>query len=453
MNMEYYPGIIKNTKPTRVKDNKPARNKKITTSVPVFSIIFNITLSVTLSVILIFSIIWAKIVRADEYLEGPANKDDFQFYDCYEDQEASSYIDQGVSNGLKTQQVPEINAKAAIVTDMATGRVLFEKDAYSPVPMASTTKIMTAIIAIEAGKLDEEVTVSKNAAKTLGSVINLQPGEKLTLEQLLYGLMLNSGNDAAVAIAEHIGGTVEQFLEMMNEKARILGARNTNFKSPHGLDLDGHYSTPFDLALITRYAMEHPTFSRIVSAKQITIPGRNLYNTNEMLEIYPGADGVKTGYTGKAGRCLVTSAIKKGTRLVSVVLNSPSRYARAQSSVKILDYCFSSYSYYTLLEPGEIIGYIPVEKGKTDFTPIGTVDKIVYPLTVEEFGRIEKKIWLNSKMNAPVFAGMDAGYIHFLLDDKVIAESKLKTWHEVERKDFRYYLDRIIEYWLTPDIM
>lgn len=384
--------------------------------------------------ILIFIIAIAPLnkTKADEYLEGPVDINDFEIEDC----------------SISLQQVPIIDAVAAIVMDAETGRVLFEKNAYSKRPIASTTKIMTGIIAIEMGNFDDEVTISKNASRIWGSVIDLQQDEKLTLEELLYGLMISSGNDAAIAIAEHIGGTLENFLEMMNKKARLIGARNTNFKSPHGLDIEGHYSTAYDLALITRYALGNPIFSKIVATKQVAIPRRNLYNTNEMLEMYQGANGVKTGYTGKAGRCLVTSATRDGKKLISVVLNCPSRYKRAESSRKILDYAFNNYTKYTLLEPGEIFGYLPVVKGMDISVPIGTVDKIVYPLTEEEFKRLEKKIWLYESFNAPVFAGIEAGYIKFMLDGKVIAESKLKTWNDIARKDFRYYLDEIIKHWL-----
>lgn len=383
-------------------------------------------------IILIIIAIPLEKAWADDYPEEAIDLDLFNIDDC----------------SVSTGQVPIINAAAAIVMDMETGRVLFEKNAYAKLPIASTTKIMTGIIAIEMGNLDDEVTVSKQASEIWGSDIGLQPGEKLKLRDLLYGLMLSSGNDAAIAIAEHIGGTLENFLEMMNRKAKLIGARNTNFKSPHGLDMEGHYSTAYDLALIAKYALANPVFSKIVATKEAVIPKRNLHNTNEMLDLYPGADGVKTGYTGKAGRCLVTSATREGWRIISVVLNCSSRYTRAQSSKKILDYAFNNYIRYTLLEPGEIIGQLPVVKGLDENVPIGTVDKIIYPLTKDELERLEKKVLLPESLNAPIFGGMDAGYIKFMLDGKVLAESKLKVWNDVARKDFKYYLDEIIRQWL-----
>jgi D-alanyl-D-alanine carboxypeptidase (penicillin-binding protein 5/6) len=371
-------------------------------------------------------------VNADDLLEAPVNLDDFKVEDC-------SKIFQGP---------PVIDGIAAIVIDAKTGRVLFEKDAYSKRPMASTTKIMTAILAIELGNLDDEITVGESVNKVWGSIINLRQGEKLTLEDLLFGLMLSSGNDAAIVIAEHIGKTVEGFLDLMNEKAKLLGARNTHFMSPHGLDTEGHYSTPFDLAIITRYALNNPEFSKIVSTKQATIPNRNLYNTNEMLEIYPGADGVKTGYTNKAGRCLVTSATRDEKRLISVVLNCENRYKRAESSRKILDYAFDNYLEYVLLKPGEILGYTPVVKGIDTCVPVGTIDRIIYPLKEEEFEKVKKEIYYYEYFNAPVFAGMDGGYIRFVLEGEVLAESKLKIWNSVEKGDFKFYFNKMVRCYL-----
>ena len=193
--------------------------------------------------------------------------------------------------------------------------------------MASTTKIMTAILAIEMGDLADVVTVSPRAAGVEGSSIYLERGEKLTLEDLLYGLMLRSGNDAAVAIAEHIGGTVENFANLMNRKAYQIGARNTHFVNPHGLHDDKHYTTAYDLALISAYAMENPVFRVIVSTKQKKIPweGRNysrvLQNKNALLWDYEGANGIKTGYTKISRRCLASAALRFGMQLVCVVLD------------------------------------------------------------------------------------------------------------------------------------
>ena len=194
-----------------------------------------------------------------------------------------------------------VSAQYACVMDSLTGRVLFEKNAYARHSMASTTKIMTALVALESGNTNDIVTVSANAAGTEGSSIYLKAGEKITLKDLLYGLMLESGNDAAIAVAEHIGGSVEGFAELMNQKAKAVGANQTQFKNPNGLDEDGHYTTAYDLALITRAALRNKDFAEIVATKRKTISngeesyGRSLANHNKLLTIYKGCDGVKTG--------------------------------------------------------------------------------------------------------------------------------------------------------------
>lgn len=346
-----------------------------------------------------------------------------------------------------SSHMPEINAKFAIVMDTETSRVLYEKNAYRKVPMASTTKIMSAIVALENGNLDDIVTVSKRAASIWGSDINLKKDEKLSLRDLLYGMMVKSGNDAAIAVAEHIGGSVEKFLEMMNKKSKELGAYNTCFKSPHGLDKEGHYSTAYDLAVITKYALENPVFSEIVSTQTINIKGRSLRSTNEMLFIYPGADGVKTGYTGKAGRCLVTSATRNGWRIISVVLNCSSRTKRAQSSRYILDYTYNNYKFYGLLEKNKIIAEIPVKRGLKQKVPIIPIEGIRMPLRTDELEALDMKVELPQNLMAPVYKNIEVGKISFYLDGKVLADMKLKTADIADKKTFRHYFMDIIRKW------
>jgi D-alanyl-D-alanine carboxypeptidase (penicillin-binding protein 5/6) len=331
--------------------------------------------------------------------------------------------------------------------DTVTGRVLYDKNAYKKMPMASTTKIMTAIVAIELGNPDDIVTVSKKAANIWGSNIHLKAGQQMKLMDLLYGLMLNSGNDAAIAIAEHIGGSLEGFLDLMNNKASELGAENTCFKSPHGLDAAGHYTTAYDLALITRYALENPLFSKLVGTRAIDIPGRKLQNTNEMLFAYPGADGVKTGYTGQAGRCLVTSATRHNWRIISVVLNCATRNKRAQSSRIILDYAFSNYKQYVLQNPGAHVADLAVLRGIRDHVPLVCAGGISYPLREGELELVEKKVYLPDNLKAPVYAGTEVGYMEYVLDDMVIGRTVLKTNSDVRKKGMLDYLRNIFGIW------
>ena len=368
------------------------------------------------------------------------------FADDYQEEEPFTEVFSSVE--CISPAVPKVDAGAAIVMDVKSGRVLYEKNAYTRRAIASTTKIMTAILAIENGSLDDEVIVSKRAASVWGSKIHLKTGQVLKLEELLYGLMLNSGNDAAIVIAEHIGGTVENFAIMMTEKARQLGAKDTSFKSPHGLDMDGHYSTAYDLAVITRYALGNPLFSKIVGTRAVSIPSRNLHNTNEMLSAYPGADGVKTGYTGKAGRCLVTSATKDGWRIISVVLGCATRYKRAQSSSRILDYAFNSYKPFTLLEKGQCVKKLPVDKGVDRFVDVNAVESINIPMKEEEIDNIETVLDVPDRIEAPIYKDTVVGDIEFRIDGKVVASSQLKIGEDVRRKGFFDYLGDIFKVWV-----
>ena len=241
---------------------------------------------------------------------------------------------------IEVIKLPSINARSAIVMDFDTGTVVFEKNAYVKRPMASTTKIMTAIVALENCSLDEDVKISGKAAHMGGSVMGIKENTTVKLSDLLHGMLICSGNDAAVAIAEHIGGSVEGFSELMNQKALDIGAFSTSFSNPHGLDAENHYTTAYDLAKITRYALKIKEFNEIVRKQVFYYNGRTIRSTNEMLVGYEGADGVKTGYTGLAGRCLVTSATKNDMRFISVVLFCDTKNLRTSSSRLILDYCF-----------------------------------------------------------------------------------------------------------------
>lgn len=237
----------------------------------------------------------------------------------------SSVMSTAFPSSSFSQEKMQLSAEQAILMDYATGRILFEKSAHEQRPIASITKIMTAIIAIENGDLQEKVSVSKGAIHTEGTSIYLQEEEQISLEDLLYGLMLRSGNDAAMAIAEHIGESVEGFTFLMNEKAAYLGMTDTIFKNPHGLHEDGHYSTAYDMALLMRYAMGNEIFSEISKSKSYHSNNRDYkwYNKNKLLtKLYPYCTGGKTGFTKKAGRTLVTSAEKNDFTLIAVTLKA-----------------------------------------------------------------------------------------------------------------------------------
>lgn len=369
------------------------------------------------------------------------------YADDFIEDEAVTELDTTEVRECTGSKLPQIEAGAAIVIDADSGRVLYEKDAYSRRAIASTTKIMTAILALENGNLDDKVKVSKRASSIWGSTIKLRQGEELTLRELMYGMMVKSGNDAALAVAEHIGGSVENFVKMMNDKAKELGLENTSFKTPHGLDANGHYSTAYELALLTQYALKNPVFSKIVSTQSTSITNRSLFSTNEMLSLYPGADGVKTGYTGKAGRCLVTSAKRDGFRIISVVLFCSSRTKRAESSKRILDYAFNNYKPYELLKPNQELGAVNVKRGLKNRALVVSVDGIKVPLSVEEKESLKTEVLINDSINSPVYKGVEVGKIRFFVNGKLLAQSDIKTAEGVSAKTYRHYFSDVMNVW------
>ncbi|AZK47137.1 D-alanyl-D-alanine carboxypeptidase family protein [Paenibacillus lentus] len=287
---------------------------------------------------------------------------------------------------------PSMNARAASLIDVKSGRILYSHHGDVEMPVASLTKIMTAIVAIEHGKLDEMVSVSKNAYRKEGSSIYLELGEEMTLENMLYGLMLRSGNDAATAIAEHVGGSEEGFVHLMNEKVKMLGLKHTQFRNPHGLDAKGHYSSANDLAVITAYSLQNPVFKEIVKTPSKKAPNPNnpwdykWDNKNKMLRLYEGADGVKTGYTKTARRCLVSSASRAGQQLAVVTLNDGDDW---NDHAKLLDYGFAYYPLKEIIEEGQ-----PVQN---EFV---TGSGFSYALASGEFERIQRKLFLkNARAN------------------------------------------------------
>jgi D-alanyl-D-alanine carboxypeptidase (penicillin-binding protein 5/6) len=307
---------------------------------------------------------------------------------------------------------------------------------------------MTAIVALEEGNLGDTVTVSKKAAQISGSSMDLKEGELLSLKDLLYGLLLNSGNDAAIAIAEHLGGSVEGFAEMMNDKAKELGALDSAFVTPHGLDADGHYTTAYDLAAMARHALSIPLFDRIVRTPYINIAGKNLRNTNEMLSLYSGADGVKTGFTGKAGRCLVASATRGGMRLISVVMGCPTKSKRTEASRKLLDFAFGSFKEYRLVNEGEEFGKIAVVKGITKNMKALAEYGVTLPLSGLEIESLKISVDLPESIMAPVEAGQKIGIVKYLINDYVLSEIPLLSESSVRKKNILDYINDVVRIWV-----
>lgn len=316
-----------------------------------------------------------------------------------------------------------VSASAAILMEQETGRVLYDHDADEIHRIASITKVMTAILAIESGKMDEMTTVSKRAVYTEGSSIYLQQGEKIKLEDLVYGLMLRSGNDAATAIAEHVGGSVEGFVFLMNQKAAEIGMTHTVFANPHGLDdHEEHYSTAYDMALLTRYTMMNPKFQEISGTKSYTLTRENgthkWRNKNRLLtEKYEYCTGGKTGFTKRAGRTLITTASKDGKDLIAVTLNAPDDWT---DHISMYEYGFKTYSQKTILPKGSLALNIEGMEGKKFILQ----DSIVYPLSEEEVDevRMEYKLFPANQLKT-LQKGKAGVAIMYLQDKPVIKET------------------------------
>ena len=274
-----------------------------------------------------------------------------------------------------------LSAKSAVLLDAFSGRLLYASHETDRALIASTTKIMTALLLCESGNLDQKVVIPPEAVGVEGSSLYLKSGEVLTVRELLYGLMLRSGNDAAVALALADSGDLSSFSRKMNEKANILGLENTHYSNPHGLDSEENYSTALDLARLTRYALQNEAFLRLVSTKSIQIGDRQLTNHNKLLWQYPGAIGVKTGYTRTAGRILVSAAERNGRRLIAVTIADPNDWA---DHAALLDYGFSQYETCHLVSQGDVVGSIPVIGGICDYVNLTADFPFEYPLSSAE---------------------------------------------------------------------
>ncbi len=260
-----------------------------------------------------------------------------------------------ISFPIHGHAAPDVSAQQAVLIEQSSGRVLFAKDADEQASIASITKVMTAIIAIESGEMNEKATVSRNAIYTEGSSIYLEQGEEMSLTDLVYGLMLRSGNDAAVAIAEHVGGSEEGFVYLMNEKAKWLGMKNTHFDNPHGLDSETHYSSAHDMAILMQYAMENPVFQEISGSKRYLSENRSYYwqNKNKLLTIfYEYCTGGKTGYTKQTGRTLLTTAEKNGMELIAVTLDAPDDW---QDHMAMFEWGFEQFEMKEVDQNGEVV--------------------------------------------------------------------------------------------------
>lgn len=349
--------------------------------------------------------------------------------------------------GANASEELSIDAKAAVLIDAASGRILYAKNENEMLPMASCTKIMTALLALEHSSLSEKVTAGKNAHGVSGTSIYLSEGESLTMEQMLYGLMLRSGNDAAVAIAEHIAGSIEAFCEMANERADELDA-DARFKNPHGLDAEGHAASALGLARIMRQAMKNPDFRTITGTEEKIIPwvgneySRVLQNKNRLLSSYEGTTGGKTGYTSKAGRCLVFSAKRNGLELIGVVLNCYNWFDTAE---QLLDYGFENYRMETVLRAGEPAALLAIAGGEQPYVRIIAQEDLFGAVHRDQNSSLRIQAF---NLRAPVQCRQLAGTAQLMDGAVPVNFCNLVTSESVAARGIAAMLRRLFRSWL-----
>ncbi|MCL2854489.1 MAG: D-alanyl-D-alanine carboxypeptidase [Defluviitaleaceae bacterium] len=349
-------------------------------------------------------------------------------------------------------KLPNVEAAGAVLVEAESGRILWGKDEQTPLAMASTTKIMTALMVLEHGGLDDMVTVSKRAAAAPKVKMFLEAGEQIKLEDLLYALMLQSSNDAAVAIAEHISGTVEDFCSQMTAKAYKMGAVHTIFETASGLDKGEHQSTAADLALITRYALENPDFvSLIATPAHTATSNRKTYaitNKNRLLNEYSGAMGVKTGYTNKAGHCFVGAAERDGMQLISVVLASGwgnrGKEQKWVDTKRLLNYGFDNFEMEEIVAEGDAAGVMEITRTRTPQIPLYYGGSITIPVRIdgEDISLIPH---FPVQMPAPVEAGVQVGEGRLHINGEYFATIPIYTAQSASRHDFKTSLEKVLK--------
>lgn len=398
-----------------------------------------------ITILIIFLLISSTfyISFADDYIENNITID------------VDSEISEAVSKTDDTLLPSSINSRSCIVFDRNSHMILYGKNENSQVKMASTTKIMTAIIVIENGNLKDTVEVSKKAASTGGSRLGLKAGDKITVHDLLYGLMLVSGNDAAVCLAEHVGGDIEGFANLMNKKASELSLTNTHYESPHGLDSDGHYTTAYELAVLSDYALKNETFSKIVATKNytVTINGypKNLSNTNELLGNLNGIYGIKTGFTNGANRCLVTACKRNDMDIICVVLGADTKKFRTQDSIKLIEFAFKNYTYINANDIAnkafenwkkDNIENLYIDKSSSlPELSLNLLENPIISINKNSANNIDTYISIYPNLEAPINSDTILGTLTLSSENQEIVTLNIITSSYIKKKDISYYLN------------
>lgn len=344
----------------------------------------------------------------------------------------------------------QTSAQSAVLMEIESGDIIYEKNSHEKLPMASTTKIMTAICAIENGDLDKKVKIAEGVCGIEGSSVYLKSGEELTLKELLYAVMLESANDAAAAVATAVSGSVDEFALLMNDTAKKIGAVETNFTNPHGLDNEQHYTTAEDLAKIASYGLKNKTFREIVSTYKMRIPMnsgdgvRLLLNHNKMLKLYDGAIGVKTGFTKRSGRCLVSAAERDGMTLVAVTLNDPNDWRDHEA---MLDAGFEEYEMRPVADIGELYYDIPVTGSTAESIRCSNRDVVAFPMR-RDCGEITYTIEAKRFLFPPVNEGDILGTVTMKCDGKILGTVPLYAESGAEiipkKNPIKEFLDKIV---------
>nr|WGD91786.1 D-alanyl-D-alanine carboxypeptidase DacF [Bacillus subtilis] len=360
-------------------------------------------------------------------------------------------------DGKRTSELAH-EAKSAVLIERDTGKVLYNKNSNERLAPASMTKIMTMLLIMEALdkgkiKMSDKVRTSEHAASMGGSQIFLEPGEEMTVKEMLKGIAIASGNDASVAMAEFISGSEEEFVKKMNKKAKELGLKNTSFKNPTGLTEEGHYSSAYDMAIMAKELLKYESITKFTGTYEDYLRENTdkkfwLVNTNRLIKFYPGVDGVKTGYTGEAKYCLTASAKKGNMRAIAVVFGASTPKERNAQVTKMLDFAFSQYETHPLYKRNETVAKVKVKKGKQKFIELTTSEPIsILTKKGEDMNDVKKEIKMKDNISAPIQKGQELGTLVLKKDGEVLAESPVAAKEDMKKAGFITFLKRTMGDW------
>lgn len=360
-------------------------------------------------------------------------------------------------DGKRTSELAH-EAKSAVLIERDTGKVLYNKNSNERLAPASMTKIMTMLLIMEALdkgkiKMSDKVRTSEHAASMGGSQIFLEPGEEMTVKEMLKGIAIASGNDASVAMAEFISGSEEEFVQKMNKKAKELGLKNTSFKNPTGLTEEGHYSSAYDMAIMAKELLKYESITKFTGTYEDYLRENTdkkfwLVNTNRLIKFYPGVDGVKTGYTGEAKYCLTASAKKGNMRAIAVVFGASTPKERNAQVTKMLDFAFSQYETHPLYKRNETVAKVKVKKGKQKFIELTTSEPIsILTKKGEDMNDVKKEIKMKDNISAPIQKGQELGTLVLKKDGEVLAESPVAAKEDMKKAGFITFLKRTMGDW------